>query len=488
MIVYRSARRVIEVQPVLGALPQDPDERLIVLGEVEAGVADALCPDRDDIIPDIASEPDLPKTVEVGVPEGYAYYALYPEAHRMAAKRFHVEVRPDRVVVVGVRSIGAGLSMAVAEELLGAGCEVWRCTVRPRGHPFDRSLLLMDRFERELRQRAAWWFAIVDEGPGISGSSFAGTAAALNRLGVPDERIVFLPSWYTDGAHLRSAAARERWPRHRQYVVPFEETTVGRRFTAARDLSAGCWRKMVLSRGATWPAVHPQHERRKYFVDGRWHRFAGLGSYGREKLRYTSGELTGGFLATDHTCGEPLPGPDPDLRTAVVRHLDSRTGHELPRGASWEELCEMIEVNTREGLGEEALAGLGYLSAHHGAFEAAPACAIDGRLQAHEWLRTGEGYVKTDACDHHADHFFPGPQNISWDVAGAAIELDCDLPGVAVPFFRTAYAAFRLGYATMAAETLGATADGRRFHALSARYAANLRALIASRGDQWHER
>jgi hypothetical protein len=160
----------------------------------------------------------------------------------------------------------------------------------------------------------------------------------------------------------------------------------------------------------------------------------------------------------------------------------------MSRGAGWDELRAMVEVNTREGLGPEWVMAAAYLDGHRTAFDEAPCCAIDGRMQAHEWLRTAHGFVKRDHCDHHADHFLPGPQNIGWDIAGAAIELDIDLPGVALPFYRTAYAAFRLGYAAMAAEALGDSPDGKRFTAEMARYAANLRALIASRGERWHER
>jgi hypothetical protein len=480
MIVYRSWSRRVDVPAALASLPGDPDERLIALGEIEAGAADALSPDRDD-----SMDGAWPRTIEVSVPEGYAYYALYPEAYRLAARRFHEEQRPDRVVAIGIRSIGASLSTAMAETLAALGCEIWRTTVRPRGHPFDRHLRLTERLERELSLRSDWWFAIADEGPGISGSSFACVAAKLNELGIPDGRIVFFPSWETDGAQLRSARARDRWPRHRRYVVPFEQTRMGKRLASARDLSGGCWRNAVLPRGAGWPAVQPQHERRKYLLDGRWFRFAGLGAYGRDKLRFMEGEFDDGFLATQHVEGEPLRAPEPLLRPFVVRHLAARAQIELPRGAGWEELCELIEVNTREGLGDAWAGRLTFLVGYRSAFEEAPACAIDGRLQAHEWLRTRDGFVKMDVCDHHADHFFPGPQNIAWDAAGAAIELDLALPGAALPFYRTAYAAFRLGYATMAAEALGDSPDGERFERLAGRYRGNLRSLIATRGERW---
>ena len=48
--------------------------------------------------------------------------------------------------------------------------------------------------------------------------------------------------------------------------------------------------------------------------------------------------------------------------------------------------------------------------------------AIDGRMLPHEWLETRMAIVKADALDHHDDHFFPGCQDIAWDIAGASVE------------------------------------------------------------------
>jgi hypothetical protein len=115
----------------------------------------------------------------------------------------------------------------------------------------------------------------------------------------------------------------------------------------------------------------------------------------------------------------------------------------------------------------------------------------------HEWLRTAVGYRKTDALDHHDDHFYPGPQDIAWDVAGTCFEFGLadgarrgfiaryrrasgDL-GIArrLPFFAVAYLAFRLGYATLAADTLGRTADASRFRRRSEHY----RRLLAAESE-----
>jgi hypothetical protein len=98
----------------------------------------------------------------------------------------------------------------------------------------------------------------------------------------------------------------------------------------------------------------------------------------------------------------------------------------------------------------------------------------------HEWLRTPTGLLKTDALDHHDDHFYPGPTDIAWDVAGFAVEFGLGRPATdrlaadvaapagdatlpeRLPFFELAYLAFRVGYTMTAAMALGETHDGLR--------------------------
>jgi hypothetical protein len=157
----------------------------------------------------------------------------------------------------------------------------------------------------------------------------------------------------------------------------------------------------------------------------------------------------------------------------------------------------MIETNVSETLRAE---GERLLTAHGKKWGRATderAAALDGRMLPHEWLRTGSGYLKVDALDHHDDHFFPGCRDVAWDVAATCIEFRLEpaarqyfleryrrasgdgtilnrLPGYSV-----AYLAYRAGYAAMAAETLGRTPDGRRFAALAVRYSRQLRAELA---------
>lgn len=517
MIVYREQTRTAATADELARIDalRDPVERLIAIGELEAGVMDALSPERDgdgevaaalrraairNETPQVAG---LPETISLSVPEGYAYYALYPEMYRMAAREFARRERPARVAVVGIRSIGTSLSAVVAAALEGAGCEVRSWTVRPRGHPFGRRLALAPELERRWRGMAGWIFAVVDEGPGLSGSSFASVAEALEGLGVPDGRIVFFPSWDPEPGRLVSETARRRWGRHRKYLGCFEDLGL---FTAARDLSGGCWRGQFWSVEDDYPAVQPQHERRKYLRDGRLYKFAGLGRYGRhafDRARALAAAgfappalgLDKGFLEMPWLAGRPVsPGAAPEpLRETMARYLAFlRAEFPCRRGVSAAQLAETIRVNVLEGLGAEWASRLGQLDAGE-----APACAIDNRMFPHEWLRTESGYLKTDGVDHHDDHFLPGPQDIAWDVAAAQIEFGMSAAGgvsfarryaeisgdrtiaARLPFYRRAWLAFRLGYSDMAAGALGGTPDGERFNRLRAGYAALLRRELA---------
>ncbi|HEU4698798.1 MAG TPA: hypothetical protein VFS40_06450 [Gemmatimonadales bacterium] len=570
MLVYRSHRDRLDPATRLrrllarvarcaehGTLRHDEAvELLIDVGALEAGVADALSPEADHAEPPLGAlrqasaatgavlhacwtrdptrlasalartrdalarvaERALPTTIEVGVPEGYAYYALQPESYCEAAEDFLRAEAPAGAVCLGLRSIGTGLASAVEAALAAREVPTESYSLRPRGHPWDRRVALAPALAERIGGRAAagWHVLVVDEGPGLSGSSFAGAAQALAELGVPEERIVLFPSWRTDGSGLRSETARERWPRHRQYVVPFHELVRRRREPLhptiggpLRDLSGGCWRTLFVRDASRWPAVQPQHERVKLLAMApapTLLKFAGLGRWGRAAGARAAQlaeagfgppvhGLANGFLAQGVVRGRPL---DPERLGAAefacigdyLAHL--ATHHPGTRTVGVDELREMACVNVEEGLGKRWRGRLerapAFREPHLG-----PAVAIDGRMQPHEWVRTGTGLVKLDGVDHHADHFLPGDQDIAWDVVGAGVELglDAEARGALValvadrarerdlarrlPFHALAYLAFRLGYTTLARETLGESEDGRRFARGAARYAGLLR-------------
>src|SRR5581483_261183 len=64
---------------------------------------------------------------------------------------------------------------------------------------------------------------VVDEGPGISGSSMAAVAEALVRSGVHD--IAFLPGHGGDPGWAASPEIRRRWRETPRYVTPLDSLT-----------------------------------------------------------------------------------------------------------------------------------------------------------------------------------------------------------------------------------------------------------------------
>ena len=423
-------------------------------------VADALCPSRDE---DVRLDGSLPDRITVRTPEGYAFYCLYPEMYRDAALRFLHETQPAGCVVIGIRSIGASLSKVVADVVNAT----WRFTLRPRGHPFCREVCLSPSLESRIRGHADQWFLIVDEGPGLSGSSFMSVATKLGELGIPDARIVLFPSHVADSSKFVSDSARANWHRFQSYVEPFRPD----RFLpgSARDISGGAWRNIMYESEADYPAAQPPHERRKYIEDGYMWKFAGLAHFGRarlERAQRLSGfspepcSLTNGFLGTRWVAGKPA-SLSHELLDRMAEYLaflraEFATNQPVPGEA----LEQMIEVNT----GRKSVAPTQGV-----------AVAGDGRMLPQEWIETTSGYVKTDALDHHDDHFFPGNQDIAWDIAGAAIEWGF-APEVLIDrymrlqfdptlrdrigFYTTAYKAYRSGYCRMAIDSLGIPLTG----------------------------
>jgi hypothetical protein len=585
MIVYRDQRFRAESRSLLDQLRSQVDrldfyapaahdcvvDAFISAGTLESSLADTIFPEADGVhpltcmlrrvsvglghvlwhswrsIPEDAKrwrstvlerlndveQQQLPSLVQVTVPEGFAYYAVYPEAYLESAQRCHTELGPFSAVCIGLRSIGATLSGAVAAALEELGCEVRSFTVRPRGHPFSRRPSITASLQNSLVEDPGARFILVDEGPGISGSSLAGLAELLGGLGIPDDRILLLPSWRTDGSQLRSAAARERWPRHRQFTVSFEELWIdsGRLDRALpgwhwRDFSGGLWREELYADPEDYPAVQPQHERRKYLLQSGPGRslpakllsFAGLGGRStrtcqRAKRLAEPGftpapeETMHGFLMRRFIPGWPLSrgGADGELLETLAQYLAHLVReHPAEPSVSAASLREMVEVNVAEGLGDEWRERLRVWLPTHLESRVEHPVALDGRMQAHEWIRTDSGYLKADAFDHYDDHFFPGCQDIAWDMAGAAYELELNPEsrshliqryrqlsgdhtiGWRLPLYSLYFLAYRLGYVSLAASVLGKSPDGVRFTTEMERYARLLQGELSDRpGRCW---
>jgi hypothetical protein len=433
----------------------------------------------------------MPDDIEVKTPEGYAFYAVYPEAYLKAAAERPWEAPP---LVIGVRSIGTGLAALVAA-VTGATRMV---TVRPTGHPFHRQVRVSEVIRAALASHAGP-FAIVDEGPGLSGSSFMAVADLLADLGVEPERVTFLPSHSDEPGAQASAEHRARWraasrrPAMLDDLVAeeplagwFEDLTGP--IERIEDLSGGAW-----ARGKDDLPVNAGMERRKFRLSGPrgvWlAKFAGLGEIGEAKFARarTLGRagatpeplaLRRGFLLERWVEGEHGPNHE---RAALIEHVGRYLGlralafpAEAADGASLEDLAVMARVNAAELLGDAAA---GRLPAPP--MGAAPrAIHMDGRLHRWEWLTTPDGrLIKTDALDHSAAHDLVGCQDVAWDIAGARIEFEldaaetaqlretvarvCDRPvdEALLAFYAAAYPAFQAGLWTVARD---AAAPGRR--------------------------
>jgi hypothetical protein len=473
-------------------------------------------------LPRLWRDGDWPGEVQLKLPEGFAFYGVYPEAYAEAARRLRLVGWPR---VIGIRSIGTSLG-AVAAAALEAPPPV---TVRPFGDPFARQIAVDPALERELLHGEPH-YVIVDEGPGQSGSSFAAVAGWLLERGVPLERVALLPS-HAGEPGPGATAQRRRWWRTVQrqpadfgaewprVIARWCEAAVGPLDKSPVDLSGGEWRRLRYARdedGKGWPAVLPGWERRKFLVSAGGERllvkFAGLGRIGEEKIaiaRALHGEklvpepiaLAHGFML-ERWCGDaqPLAQSEKPVRE-IGRYIGTRA-RLLPAasgsGASVDELLDMLRRNLSLEFGKDV--AVERWERRAGELQRRIVrVRTDNKLDRHEWLRTASGgLLKTDALDHHQAHDLIGCQDSAWDVAGAILEFDLHQSeadalvaavehdsGSAVDrellgFYRLAHAAFRLGQARLGASMVCDAAERQRIDRLGDLYAAELQHLLES--------
>jgi hypothetical protein len=455
----------------------------------------------------------------VKVPEGFAFYTLYPEHYCEAARRWLADHGPREVLVVGVRSIGTTLSAVVAETLRAAGCPVRRRTVRPTGHPYDRRVELDPQDVAGARHAL-----VVDEGPGRSGSSMAAVAEALVRAGLSADAVSFLPGHGGDPGPDAPEWSRAWWSHARRYVVPLDDLRwhgqsltevlasratelMGALVTSIEDLSAGAWRAAAYPSPDEWPAVDLPFQRTRYrctLADGTavlW-KFAGFSPLPPAREGLPVPEYLGtvlGFRAERWIDGVRLRREDatPAVFREIGRYIAAAAGSPLsPQelGAGLDRLREMLYWNTREALGEEAAERTRTLAVP---LMAAVPRYGDGRLAPHEWVRDPAGRLwKTDHLPHDADHTVIGPQPVWWDLAGAIVEWELDpagqeallrayaeAGGAAPPeealwFYQPAYAAFRLGMAALCRASTSDADEKRRLDRAETFYRAHLTRLL----------
>jgi hypothetical protein len=449
----------------------------------------------------------LPNRIETRTAEGFAFYALYPESYALAAAGSGL---PAATRVIGLRSIGAPLGALVAAAL-GAAAPV---TLRPTGHPFRRELALSPALAGRLPPAPGAPVAVVDEGPGLSGSSFGAVADWLEARAVMPGRLAFFPSHGGAPGPQASPRHRARWDAAARHWLPFEAVVQPRLAGWVRDLtgpaqgpleeiSGGAWRARRHADAVDWPPVHAMQERRKYLLPAggaTWLlKFAGLGQEGERKAARAQMLAEAGFtppvagwrhgFLVGRWIGEARPlDPDGADHGRLAEQLGcylrfrARAFPAAPdQGASPTTLWQMARHNTAVALGQDAARRFDRWTPAELAALAARARPVetDNRLQAWEWLVLPDGrLLKADAVDHHAAHDLVGCQDIAWDVAGAMVELgvrprlEVD-PGL-LALLLPCYGAFQLGAWTMAAEAAPDAAEAGRCRRAAERYAARL--------------
>jgi hypothetical protein len=442
---------------------------------------------------------DLPDSLRVSPPEGFAYYALHPGDFADAVEQ--LEIRAP-VGVVGIRSVGTTLSAISLAALKRKGISSSRITVRPAGHPYDRRSELRPEqvaWARELN-RAGAAFLIVDEGPGLSGSSFLSSAECLMREGIEADRITLVGTRDVDPAQLCATDASERW---KKFACQRVASRIAERFKGAMRLSGGLWRELFLSNQLEQPACWPEMDAVKYWSKDAKHifKFEGFGEHGRKVRDRATALCEAGFspLAEDGGDGMSryrfLRGTvlaRKDLSPEVLDHIATYCAFRVrefrsERGTDGL-IEEMAHFNYSEEAGRELLSPAGIFATEHPVI-------CDGRMSPHEWIRCGDGrLMKVDGCKDGDDHFLPGPTDIAWDLAGAIVEWNMDrdaaeyllgrfragsgLSTEKVSAFELAYSIFRASYCKMAWMATGVDVEKVRLQSSYRFYRAKMEEAV----------
>jgi hypothetical protein len=346
-------------------------------------------------------------------------------------------------------------------------------------------------------------FWIVDEGPGLSGSSFLSVAEALCRRGVNQDRITLLCGHQPEFDILCADDGPRRARRFHWLPVSSEP----RKPEGAKlFVGGGQWRSLLLPDGSAWPASWISLERLKYLGPShgqrRLFKFLGLGHY-REAVFEREQQIADagfgispqpedhGFASYAWISGRPM-SPE-DLTEEMLKRLAAYCSFRAHAFAAefpgLDGLQQMAEHNS-EQMGIELGVPL--------RLKLERPLIADGRMQPFEWLRTSDGRVrKTDCGSHGDDHFYPGPTDIAWDLAGAIVEwrmsgaqaqffleayrrASGDDPHRRIDGFVTAYAIFRRAYCLMAANALQGTEEQERLEWAAASYVVPVPATVSS--------
>jgi hypothetical protein len=494
---------LIEAGELEAALEDAGCQSAASASRVTSAIASVVCGNSRDALAmaaDTLGSLEVPARVHISPPEGFTYYALHPTDFVGVLGKVAREPRP--CAVVGIRSIGTTLSAVVLAALLEEGRPATRITVRPTGHPYSRRTEFSALQLAWVEQNFGGQFLIVDEGPGRSGSTFLSVAEALLDAGVARENITLIGSRAPDVNSLCADDAVRRW---REFRFVSTTPSVNQRFERYTYVGSGDWRKFLLPAEQTWPESWTQMERLK-FVSPDWnhlYKFEGMGPAGVE-ARTRAFQLAGagfgpsvcegddGFLSYSLVKGRGMQPEDADggVLDRIAKYCAFRYSEfssAAPSGTP--QLRQMVEFNIMQEFGV-------MLSLHEDDFCDDRAVVTDGSMRPYEWIATRSGpIIKVDGVDHGDNHFFPGPCDIAWDLAGASVEWKLSRAaieymldrfrtesGVDVSskfdLYRLAYLVFRLGFCKMGTSTVKGSPEEIRLRTAYENYRAHAHRLL----------
>ncbi|HKO51448.1 MAG TPA: hypothetical protein VJV79_27255 [Polyangiaceae bacterium] len=368
----------------------------------------------------------------LNLPEGFAFYALYPEQYCAAAVAYWGRHGPGQgcTHVLGLRSIGTTLSAAVAVVLRAGNAIHRRYSVRPYGQPFQRQIELTKPIAGDER------VLVVDEGPGLSGSSFFAAYSALNALGVAARRQVYFCAHPHPPGKMASRTIHTFWQQAERFVASNHDSSIstagglcstiryelsrhfGTRVLSLEDISGGRWRGQAFAESTSWPAAYAAFERPKLIArlaDGR-----------RVVLKYYGQVLRPDAVAqqvdwSDRAAARQISSSDSSVATIhgyVARYW--LEGELLSVGdksdAILERLAKFVASRPWQRLNDERSAARAYYGA-------------TGALGPQEWLRALDGrVVKLPETLAGYDHTAVRSEPLGWDLAAVVVEWQLTVP------------------------------------------------------------
>lgn len=422
--------------------------------------------------------------LSVSRPEGYAFYGLHPLDYADALETMDVS-GDGPVIVIGVRTVGFTLGEVVAASLRSkfrGARRVQSFSVRPVGHPYDRHCTFTEKQIGMITEDGGnVRVIVVDEGPGMSGSSFLSVGEALVALGVKPSQTTFLCSRDANPAQLVTPNGAERWSRFKRHVA---ERNHFKPEIDAVFVAEGAWRNAISDESewpGRWTTMLPAT---CCSADGeRVFEYCGLGRYGediRERVNRLADlgfaekatRAANGFARVSPASGRRLEKSD--LSEAVLNRIAEYLALRAKLFAVESDLVtsefkHMARFNFAQTTGRELPDDLD-LPVHR-------AVISDSQMMPYQWLQPDDGslLLKLDCATHGDNHFFPGPVDSAWDIAGAMVEwemdersrdylvrryaeLTSDNVSARLTAYLVAYAALRNGYCRMAASAMSGDA------------------------------